>query len=431
MVDPPRSLRPFLRFARLPEQALAAVRRALEDDAEFRARVASATDERVAGRAGWLFVHRPDGWEAELVAIAEEARAQAASDRDEREERTARRRLSHAEAATERAEAAAARARAEAERAVGELAAERRERRAAQEEAARLGRRVASLEAERDSAHRRAAEAAAEAQRLRETVEALQAEARARAEGVAGGPGDAPIDAPAAPAAPVAPAGMQVAEPGPDLDAVARAVTAAAAAARSLALALGDVADELAPPPAADVVADPGATAPEPPQASVGRRRPPASRRRPADLPPAVFDDTAEAAAHLVRLPGAIVLVDGYNAAKALWPDEAPLELRERLVDALSELHARTGADVHVVFDGADLGAHAPQPRPAGRRAVRVSFSPPDVEADDVILDLVDASPLERPVVVASSDRRVRDGARQRGASAISSAQLAGALGRS
>jgi predicted RNA-binding protein with PIN domain len=142
-----------------------------------------------------------------------------------------------------------------------------------------------------------------------------------------------------------------------------------------------------------------------------------------------VLDDTAEAAEHLVRVPGALVLVDGYNAAKLLWPAAPAAELRERLVDALSELEARSGADVHVVFDGADVPA-AP-PRPGGRRPVRVTFSPPDVEADDVILALVDAVPPARAVVVASSDRRVQDGARRRGANVISSAQLAAVLHRS
>ncbi|MGH9178903.1 MAG: NYN domain-containing protein, partial [Acidimicrobiales bacterium] len=155
-----------------------------------------------------------------------------------------------------------------------------------------------------------------------------------------------------------------------------------------------------------------------------GWSRPPA--RRPAALPPAVLDDSVAAAAHLVRVPGTLVLVDGYNAAKALWPDVPGIELRERLVDALSELHARTGAGIHVVFDGADMG-HA---RPRPRSGVRVSFSPSDVEADDVILELVDEEPVQRPVVVASSDRRVQDGARRRGASVVSSAQLAGVLRR-
>jgi rRNA-processing protein FCF1 len=61
---------------------------------------------------------------------------------------------------------------------------------------------------------------------------------------------------------------------------------------------------------------------------------------------------------------------------------------------------------------------------------VQVTFSPEGVTADDVLLDLVDAHPLAEPVVVASSDREVRDGARARGANTISSPQLLAVLGR-
>lgn len=155
---------------------------------------------------------------------------------------------------------------------------------------------------------------------------------------------------------------------------------------------------------------------------------PPPPRRRPVALPPAVFEDSAEAAAHLVRVPEVLVLVDGYNVAMSIWPAVAPAELRQRLVDALSELSARTGAEVHVVFDGAELAGSVA--RPGGRLPVRVTFSPPDVEADDVILAMVDGVLPNRPVVVASSDRRVQEGARSRGANVVSSAQLGELLGR-
>ncbi|HVM05625.1 MAG TPA: NYN domain-containing protein, partial [Acidimicrobiales bacterium] len=153
---------------------------------------------------------------------------------------------------------------------------------------------------------------------------------------------------------------------------------------------------------------------------------PPRPKRRPPPLPPGVHDDTAEAAAHLVRAPGVLVIVDGYNAAKWLWPDLALPDQRDRLVDALAELEARTGAAIHVVFDGADV---APA-RTGPRRRVRVSFSPAGVEADDVILEMLDGEPVARAVVVASNDRRVQDGARDRGAASISVPQLASVLRR-
>ncbi|MGQ0521183.1 MAG: NYN domain-containing protein, partial [Actinomycetota bacterium] len=247
----------------------------------------------------------------------------------------------------------------------------------------------------------------------------------------------APASAGRAPA-PGSPA-LPAADPAPDATAaVAGAVAEAARAAGALAEALSRASAALRPAGEAAVGSGDGgvgsgdgaARAPVAPAGAERDRpsRPPAPpRRRPAALPPAVFEDTAEAAAHLMRVPDVLVLVDGYNAAKALWPDVEPLELRGRLVDALTELAARTGARIHVVFDGADVGGLHARP---GRTGVRVSFSPPDVEADDVILTLVDETPIPRPVVVATSDRRVQDGARRRGASVVSSRQLAAVLGR-
>src|SRR5207248_1232256 len=125
--------------------------------------------------------------------------------------------------------------------------------------------------------------------------------------------------------------------------------------------------------------------------------RPATPRRIPARLPPAVFDDSPEAAEHLLRLNGVMVLVDGYNVSKMRWPELPIPEQRRRLVDALGGLGARTGADVHVVFDGVEQVE--PPPPPERRRMVRVTFSPEDVEADDVLVALVAEAPLHRPVV--------------------------------
>jgi predicted RNA-binding protein with PIN domain len=141
-----------------------------------------------------------------------------------------------------------------------------------------------------------------------------------------------------------------------------------------------------------------------------------------------VVDDSVEAADHLCRVPGVAMLVDGYNVSQLGWPDLPIAEQRRRLVDALTELVARTGADVSVIFDGAESAW--PAAVPTTSRLVKVSFSPGDVEADDVVLSRVAELDPTRPVLVASTDRRVRDGATALGANVISSAQLLAALRR-
>ncbi|MGH9267064.1 MAG: NYN domain-containing protein, partial [Acidimicrobiales bacterium] len=150
--------------------------------------------------------------------------------------------------------------------------------------------------------------------------------------------------------------------------------------------------------------------------------------RSPIALLPGVGADSAEAAEHLVRTRSVQLVVDGYNATLWAWPELPIIEQRRRLVDALGELVARSGACVHVVFDGGD-DAYNPPP-PSGPRLVNVTFSPAGVEADDVILALVDDIRPDRGVVVVSDDRRVRDGSRRRGANVVSARQLFGVLRR-
>lgn len=122
----------------------------------------------------------------------------------------------------------------------------------------------------------------------------------------------------------------------------------------------------------------------------------------------------------LLVLPAVHLIVDGYNVTKTGYPELPLADQRERLAHQLASLSARTGAEVTVVFDGADVLA-VPA---AGPRGVRVLFSDPGVQADDVIRALVDAEPQGRQLVVATSDREVVDSVRRRGARSVASAIL-------
>ena len=417
-VPAPVALRPFLHFAKLPVRAVVAARRAVDADDQFRARVAEAVSQDDVGWAGWLWLTRPPGWEVDLKALASGVAEAGEAEADRRAENEARRRLAGAEAATQRAEAAAVAAKGEAARAATALAEERRARRAVAQEAEALGRRLAQAEDERDRARGerdRAREQAGQAQRkvseLKEAVDELRR---------------AP---PPAPVPPVAHDGPPASAPdaGVAAEEVRRAAGAlldAAGAAAGMATSLRQAAVALGadPPQSARAATMP----PAPPT----RRAPPprTPRRVPVALPPGILDDSVEAADHLFRVPGMTVLVDGYNASQLGWFELPIAEQRRRLVDALTELAARTGADISVIFDGAD--AVWPAAVPTTARLVKVSFSPADVEADDVVLARVADLDLGRPVLVASSDRRVREGSSALGANVISSAQLLAALRR-
>jgi predicted RNA-binding protein with PIN domain len=152
-------------------------------------------------------------------------------------------------------------------------------------------------------------------------------------------------------------------------------------------------------------------------------------KRIPASLPPATFEDSPDAARHLVRVPGVALVVDGYNVTLSSWPGaDLPMQ-RRRLVDSLAELAIRAGTEVLVVFDGVDDGNRLQLPASV-RGRMRVRFTASEVEADEVIIALVDSMPVHRPVVVATNDRRVRDDAARKGANVITVDQLLAAIGR-
>jgi predicted RNA-binding protein with PIN domain len=121
----------------------------------------------------------------------------------------------------------------------------------------------------------------------------------------------------------------------------------------------------------------------------------------------------------LLTLPRSRLLVDGYNVSKTAWGQSSLEAQRQRLLGALAPMVARTGAEITVVFDAANLTS---RPVVAAPRGVKVVFSPPGMIADDVIRDLVAAEPPGRTVVVVSDDQEVARDARAGGARPVSAA---------
>ena len=190
-----------------------------------------------------------------------------------------------------------------------------------------------------------------------------------------------------------------------------QALVDAAGLAARLAKGLGGVADRV------ETLRDPRPAA-RPAAAPPGRAAVPGRRRRTGlRLPPGLPVDTPEAVETMLRTRGAVLVVDGYNVTKRAWPDAALSEQRERLVSAITALHARTRCDATVVFDGAEVGRSPTERRPG----VRVRFSDANEEADAVVVREVAALPVTVPVLVVSSDREVRDRSAAEGATVVSS----------
>jgi predicted RNA-binding protein with PIN domain len=130
---------------------------------------------------------------------------------------------------------------------------------------------------------------------------------------------------------------------------------------------------------------------------------------------------------HLLALPRAHLIVDGYNVTKRGFGEISLERQRNRLVAGLGALAAQTGVEVTVAFDGAERMVGLP-PAPRG---VRVLFSRKGETADELIRRLVRAEPAGRPLVVVSSDREVADGVRRHGAYPMGADSLLRRLARS
>jgi predicted RNA-binding protein with PIN domain len=411
-------LKRFLKFQKLPGSALAVVRRAIEDDQEFRVRAASVASVELAGEIGWRWLVREDGWEAEVANLA----ARAAEDQDSeaigRGDRTATRQR-------DAAERAAVKARAELAVTKEELAREHERRTASERTSADAARRAEELDRqladhrlELRKARDQADAARGSVQDLRhqldvaerrvvELGERLEREivARVGAEERAAGAAVRPADG-----------------QDPDRFVVDRAAVAGALASltdaagglRELAGALDATAKAFGagPPPASERSQFGGRDATR--SRSTDRRR-----RTPLGIPGGLLDDSAEVALHLVKQPEVTLIVDGYNVAKLGWPTADLPEQRDRLLDGLEDLVRRIGVRAVVVFDGADVSCP-----PTGRRLLRVRFTPAGVLADDEIRELTASLPPEQPVVVATNDQEVVRGVRSSGANVITSEQL-------
>ena len=143
--------------------------------------------------------------------------------------------------------------------------------------------------------------------------------------------------------------------------------------------------------------------------------------RKPVALPGNMARDSRRATEFLVTLPHALVLVDGYNVAKLTWPDLSLAEQRDRMLDAVDTVARRHGAEIAVIFDGADvIGAHAAQ-----RRLARVRYSPAGITADDIIRAEVAGLDPARPVVVVTNDAAIRRDVAAAGANLIASGAFA------
>jgi predicted RNA-binding protein with PIN domain len=376
----PAALRPLRNFRKLPKAALDTVALAVHADAAFRQRLIDSVRERDVGAAALLWLRQEGGWQRALAEFLDDDGPPTVAP----DVKALQRKLAGAERATTRArqqssalEAELTRQNERVDSIRTQLRAMQRERDAARREASRTRTELDELQAAFAKLEQSSTRRDDERRRLRERVRELEERALG------------PVNA----------------RETRELQRLTRAVAASARAAAADADALDrELGERLSREPKTTM--------------SVTRQ----ARRRPARMPSGIVDDSVAGAEHLVSRPGAVLLVDGYNATLSSWPELALEHQRERLLGLLHDLTARvSGLEVHVVFDGDEQVIVAGRRR---RSVVHVHFSPPSVEADDVVLAMVEELPVDRVVIVASNDRRVRDASRAGGANVISVQQL-------
>lgn len=429
VVPVPPPLRPFLKLQRLPERALAPIRRVLETDEGFRRFVLPAASEELVGPAGWLWLHRPEGWQGQLQALVDQRASASADEASARAERSAVKRVDAAEAAARRSAAAEASALGLAEQLRTDLDRERGDRRDTEEQLAKARSRLTQLETELRGTRRRidavaaeASDAAAETGLLQSRLtesEAALAVSRAEADLLR-----AQLELLRTSAESVATAGAPTTRESPVIQqrpalidaSIVEAIGRAAEAGRLLGAALADV---------AAMVERVGSATSGPTSPSVDGARsiaPSAARReratRPAraavSLPGGVRSGTREAVDHVLRADGVEVIIDGYNLAKRLWPGLDLVDQRTRAIDLVAGVGTRFGRAPLVVFDGANVIGPA-----VARPGVRVRFSPAGTIADDLIVDLIAATQSSTPVMVVTDDGDLRRRVAAQGAVAV------------
>lgn len=419
----PGRLRPLMKVTRLPDRMLGTVREVVDADDAFRARVMNAADEELLGRPSWLWLVRPEGFEDDLGALIQQAELAEGEVEEKRSTRATQHQLEEARAAVQKLRAEMVSLNAVNAQLSEQLAEARRARREADAESARVRAALGEALAGQDELRTTTAEHA-------ETIRRLEGEGRVAIDRSAAAElrRDEAVHQTDVLKLALAEAQRQADSANEIATNLRRSLAAVLAAARDAAAAAGV---EEAPGSASEPTSasTPTATpAPESGGFTSPRMRSP-EKRVPARLPPATFEHSPEAARHLVRLPEAVLVVDGYNVTLTSWPGtDLPMQ-RRRLVDSLAELVMRAGTEVLVVFDGIEAGNRLQLPSSVrGRMSVR--FTASETEADEAIIEVVESLPAQRPVVVATNDRRVREAVRERGSNVISVDQLLTVLGR-
>jgi len=111
------------------------------------------------------------------------------------------------------------------------------------------------------------------------------------------------------------------------------------------------------------------------------------------------------------------VIIDAYNvlfAYRGMLGGDTIESTREKLIGLLTYYQKLTREKMTLIFDGSHEITSWPRKEKSGN--LDIIYADPDIEADDLINDIVAESHAKRRLTVISSDRKVRNFAHKNGA---------------
>ena len=163
---------------------------------------------------------------------------------------------------------------------------------------------------------------------------------------------------------------------------------------------------------------------PKPPPPTSERKRSGGApkKRRPLRVPKGRLEDAPETLRAWLERDDVVLVIDGYNVAKADGGfEDLQLESqRERLVDAVFTLVKMTDTETIVVFDAQRVpGRRAKKTK----RPMQIEWSGPGEIADDYIVKKIENLP-QHPVILVTNDRELQERGRALSATIATSQQL-------
>jgi predicted RNA-binding protein with PIN domain len=123
------------------------------------------------------------------------------------------------------------------------------------------------------------------------------------------------------------------------------------------------------------------------------------------------------------------IIIDGYNlifALRQMREDESrfdPNLQREKLLELLLRYKRRNPVRIHVVFDGRRTDYRSIMTGNVG--GILCSYTPPEVEADELMMELIQDSSAPKSLLIVTGDRKIRSLAHKRRCKTATSEQFA------